>query len=95
MPASVQYSSITVLGHDGSLTLPHSFKSLVLGAGTADGTLEEQYTLLEDAADTIAQAPGDELSAEILALQGELLVQVHACCCSLQTCLWSRCLLQT
>lgn len=45
-------------------------------AGAADGTLEEQYALLEDAADVIAQAPGDELSAEILALQGELLTQV-------------------
>ena len=45
-------------------------------AGRPEGTLEEQYALLEDAADVIAHAPGDELTAEILALQGELLVQV-------------------
>ena len=46
-------------------------------AGSPEGSLQEQYAILEAASDVIAQAPEDEVTAEILALQGELLHQVH------------------
>ncbi|KAK9840083.1 hypothetical protein WJX74_003131 [Apatococcus lobatus] len=46
-----------------------------IGAGPPEGSLEEQWLQLERAANLLAEAPEDEILAEILMLQAELLQQ--------------------
>ena len=45
--------------------------------GPPEGTLEEQWQVLDDASQVLAIAPDDEIVAELLCLQGELLHQVR------------------
>lgn len=45
-------------------------------AGPPDSSIEQQWQVLDQAADVIATAPDDEISAELLMLQGELLHQI-------------------
>ena len=45
-------------------------------AGPGDGTLEDQWVQLGDSKDVLALAPDDELLAETMALQSELLQQM-------------------
>lgn len=44
--------------------------------GGEEGSLEEQWQRLADSAELLAMAPDDEISAEMLALQAELLQQM-------------------
>jgi len=45
-------------------------------AGPAEGGLEDQWEQLREAVDVMALAPDDELLAETMALQSELLQQM-------------------
>jgi hypothetical protein len=45
-------------------------------SGGPDGTLEEQWRQLDAGADVLSLAPDDEVLAELLALQSELIQQV-------------------
>ena len=47
-----------------------------LRTGPSDGTLEDQWGQLRDSVDVLALAPDDELLAETMALQSELLQQM-------------------
>lgn len=49
-------------------------------AGPAEGSLQEQWPALEASADLLCAAPDDEILAEILALQSELVQQVGVSC---------------
>ena len=46
-------------------------------AGPHEGSLEQQWEQLASAGADLAAAPDDEVLAEILAVQAELLQQVH------------------
>lgn len=48
----------------------------VIAAAASEGSLEEQWSVLDSSSDVLALAPDDEVLAELLTLQGELLQQV-------------------